>query len=77
MTEATLGDRLYQARLSAGYTRSTLAELADVHEDTIVNYETNVTQRPQEAVALRIAKVLRVNPLWLLTGRGAIDGAEP
>jgi transcriptional regulator with XRE-family HTH domain len=74
MSEAgTLGDRLHQARLSRNYTRDNLADLAEVTVRTIERYESGAIARPQEAILIRIAKVLRVNAAWLIIGAGPMN----
>lgn len=67
----TFAQRLQHARHQAGYTQSKLAALCGLSQSTIASYETGTRLQPRNLRSL--AKVLRVNPLWLEQGRGAMQ----
>ena len=64
-----LGDRIKKARKIRGLTQKRLAEELGLSLTAIQYYESG-KRTPNNAVVLAIAKVLDVNPHWLLTGEG-------
>jgi len=57
--------RLKQARKKAGYTQVELAELAQTDQESISRYEAGKVRLGIE-VAMRIATVLKTDPLYLM-----------
>lgn len=64
----TLGERLRSARREAGLTQPSLAKLAGVAQATISDIERGKSQG--SAYIVQLARVLKVNPLWLLERKG-------
>jgi transcriptional regulator with XRE-family HTH domain len=64
----TLGDRVRWARGQRKLSQQALGTLAKVSQGTIGNLESGARQQPRALIA--IAKALRTNPDWLLTGKG-------
>ncbi len=71
--EDTLGGRLAHARDSAGLTLEKVARAMGLHAATINYWEADRAEPSTESIE-GLAKVLRVSPLWLMTGFG--DGPE-
>lgn len=72
----TLGDRLKAARKAAKLTQTELAEKAGLRWQSLV---ANVETGGQDGTThiAKFAKVLGVSPLWLETGAGPRELAEP
>jgi len=72
----TIKDRTKEAREALGISQAELAKLAKVSPGTIGNLEAGTRENPREL--LGIAAALKVNPLWLKTGKGprGVDAAE-
>jgi len=64
----TFGDRLRHERESRGWTQKQLAATAGVPQETISRLETGKHHGPQIAVAVKLAKALKVS-LDYLAGR--------
>ncbi|MFC5513677.1 helix-turn-helix domain-containing protein [Massilia jejuensis] len=64
----SLKDRLKEARTEANLTQQALADLACVGQSTIGLLESG--ERKTARKVSEIAAVLRVEPLWLSTGKG-------
>lgn len=67
---STFGERLLKLRKDKGLSRRELAELCDVTDKSIQNYETNF-RSPKNEITQRLAKALGVSVSFL------IDGTEP
>lgn len=67
----TFAQRLLQARTQQGYTQNKLATLCGLSQSTIASYESGMRLQPRNLRSL--AKALKVNPLWLEQGRGAMQ----
>lgn len=59
------GKRLKESREENGFTVRELAELIGVSASTVSKYETGVHE-PKMQVIEKIAKILNVNPVWLM-----------
>ena len=59
-------EKLRHARLRAGLTQIELAEAAGISPRSVVAYEQKNQQPGKEAVLLRLAAVLHVNPLYFV-----------
>ena len=59
-------EKLRRARLRAGLTQIQLAEAAGISPRSAVAYEQKEQQPGKEAVLLRLAAVLHVNPLYFV-----------
>lgn len=66
----TFAQRLLYARTQRGYTQSQLANLCGVSQSTIASYESGARLHTRNL--FNLAKALRVNPLWLDQGIGAM-----
>lgn len=66
---------LKKARKDAGYTQAQLAELADTDQESLSRYETGRVGLGIE-VAIRIASVLKTDPLYLMGKQGASETAS-
>lgn len=71
--DTTFAERLQEARKSAGMTQDDLAHVVNVKGMTISRYETGATKNPARATIEAIAKALRCDPGWLLTGDAPMD----
>lgn len=67
----TFAQRLLYARTQRDLTQTQLAALCGLSQSTIANYESGARQQPRNLRAL--AQALKVNPLWLEQGRGAMQ----
>jgi transcriptional regulator with XRE-family HTH domain len=70
-----LGQRIMSARLAKNITQSELAGKLSIHKSTMSNYEWGKTRVPLAEFVV-LARVLRVDPLWLLLGVGDQKGSE-
>ncbi len=67
----------YRIRLARGNrSRKELARLLGKSPKTIERWEKNIS-RPSRGDLLLLARVLHVNPEWLLTGKGPMYASEP
>lgn len=66
-------DRLRQARLLRGYTQAALARACGLSQGAIANYETKSRKTAKDI--FKLADALRVNPIWLGQGVGAMEPA--
>ncbi len=66
---ATFGDRVAGAREAAGLTQSELARTLGVRKDTVLAWEEDRSE-PRANKLSRMAGVLNVSIMWLLTGEG-------
>jgi transcriptional regulator with XRE-family HTH domain len=72
LESSTFAERLQEARLQRGWTRQELAAHAGyTSAETIRRYERELVEHPREAVIIHLARILGVNPAWLVTGRGS------
>ncbi len=62
----TLGERIYYARQIRGQTLDAVAQAVGVHKSTIQRYEKDEYANPKLPVIESIARVLCVNPSWLI-----------
>lgn len=62
----TFAQRLLHARQLRGYTQSKLATLCGLSQSTIASYESGTRLHARNLLSL--AKILKVNPLWLEQG---------
>lgn len=65
---STFSERLLHARVQRGLSQNQLATLCGLSQSTIASYETGSRQHSRHIFDL--AKVLKVNPLWLERGTG-------
>jgi transcriptional regulator with XRE-family HTH domain len=65
---ATIGDRVRLVREQLGISQSRLAKAVKIAPQTIQQLEAGDSQGSKHLLA--IARELRVNPDWLLTGKG-------
>ncbi|MFJ5427706.1 LexA family protein [Pectobacterium actinidiae] len=66
----TLGERLLARREELGMTQETLADKAGVTRMAISKIELGATQKPRADNLFALAKALKVNPSWLVSGKG-------
>lgn len=66
-----LGKRIKQARKTAGLTQVKLAELLSIAESTLNKYEKG-HRTPDSALLGQMARILKCDPSWLLTGESII-----
>ncbi|MBP2845403.1 helix-turn-helix domain-containing protein [Dickeya oryzae] len=66
----SLGERLFARREELQMTQETLADKAGVTRMAISKIELGVTQKPRADNLFALAKALKVNPTWLVSGRG-------
>lgn len=74
-TSGTIGDRIIEARETAGLSTAQLAEHLGIRTATMTNWERNKSQ-PRGNRLITIAGFLNVSPTWLLTGYGEDPGTE-
>lgn len=74
VTVATLGERLRQTRKERGWTQEQLAEQAGTSQAVIQKIENGKSLRPRKIDI--IARVLEVDPAWLLFGGERVHGLE-
>lgn len=71
----TIGDRLKQARLSAGYeTHRSLAHRVNMGEATISRYERD-KMKPSVPALIILSEALGADLGWLATGKGSMGEA--
>jgi transcriptional regulator with XRE-family HTH domain len=82
--ESTIGDmgrnigvRLRHARKLRGLSQAALAKASGVKQASISNLETGESLAFKGTTLVSIAQTLKVNPEWLATGKGHMDGSEP
>jgi len=66
----TFSDRLRYARAMKHMTQSELARAAGVSQSAIASYESQ--HRHSSRATFRLAAILKVDPLWLHTGKGSM-----
>lgn len=72
-SDDTLGGRLSFARDAAGISVESMAERIGVRRETVLAWESDRSE-PRPSRLVRIAGVLGVSPLWLMTGSGEGPG---
>lgn len=75
ISHETFGDRLCVVRDNSGMALSELAVQAGVSESTLRSWETGSGHIDDQGLA-KIADILGVSPVWLLTGEGAGPQAQ-
>jgi len=73
---ATFGDRVAGAREAAGLSQAELARTLGVRKDTVLAWEEDRSE-PRANKLSRMAGVLNVSIVWLLTGEGDGMSAPP
>lgn len=78
---SSFSDRMKEARERAGLTQTEVADAIGARHHVVWRYE-NEESRPRAERLHKIARLLRCDPNWLLTGRepdapGDSDGASP
>lgn len=73
---ATFGDRVAGAREAAGLTQAKLARTLGVRKETILAWEEDRSE-PRANKLSRMAGILNVSIMWLLTGEGDGMTAPP
>lgn len=66
MTNEEIGRRITEAREDAGYNQKQLANKLHVYPSTIGRYERGEIQKISMVMIEAIAKVVSVNPMWLI-----------
>lgn len=66
MSLNTLGERISYARHLRGLTLDSVAQAVGVHKSTIQRYEKDEYNNPKLPVIESIARVLSINPVWLV-----------
>lgn len=66
MTNLEIGKRITSARENAGLNKKELASLIQVHPSTIGHYEDGSITKIKMPIISAIARVLHVNPMWIL-----------
>ncbi|TCL73630.1 helix-turn-helix transcriptional regulator [Rhizobium sp. BK251] len=69
----TLGGRLSAAREAAGISVEALANQLGVRQDTLLAWETDRSE-PRTSRLLKLAGILGISPMWLMTGMGEGPG---
>ena len=69
----TTGDRIRQARISAGMTQKELAEKIGVKFSAVHKYETGMIVNLKRETIAALASALNVSPAWLM----CLDEEEP
>lgn len=67
----TLAERLKHARNLRDLTQKELAQAAKISQGAISNYETRLRASPRQL--LKLAAALKISPLWLAEGVGAME----
>lgn len=70
MAGMTIGERLRWLIEVHETTQTALAEETGLTQSAISNLVTDSSRKPSAPSLLRIAKALRVNPQWILDGKG-------
>lgn len=63
---STIGTRIKQQRVEQGTTLQQIADAVGIAKSTVQRYETDRIEMPKQPVVAAIAKVLCVNPAWLM-----------
>jgi transcriptional regulator with XRE-family HTH domain len=66
----TFSHRLRNARVLQGWTQKDLAVASNLSQSAIGNYESGQRQQPSSDALIKLARALRVSPMWLSTGEG-------
>ena len=69
MANETIGDRLKARRLELGITQTELAKKVGLSQSAIAHIEKGIREKPREL--LEIARALKINPVYLSTGKGS------
>lgn len=72
-----VGLRLRHVRELRGLTQVQLAKKSGFSQAAISELETGENRSPWGTNLVRLAQSLQVNPEWLATGKGDMDGSEP
>jgi transcriptional regulator with XRE-family HTH domain len=72
-----IGIRLRHARKLRGLSQQKLAKASGVKQASISQLETGESLSFKGTTLVSIAQTLKVNPEWLATGKGHMDGSEP
>lgn len=70
MIDMTIGQRLRDLRIAEGLNLVEAAEIAGTTKQSLSQIEKGVTKEPGALPVVLWARRYRVNPYWLLTGRG-------
>lgn len=69
MVDFEIGNRLKSAREKLNLSQNQLANILNIHKQSVSRYETgerNITQK----MITKLVELLNINPTWLLTGQG-------
>lgn len=75
-SESTLGHRIEKSRTYKGLSVSQLAQRAGVNRKTLTNWEAD-RSTPRGDKAVRLAGILQVPLMWLLTGEDLAGAPSP
>lgn len=74
----TFGARLRKARRDMGLTQNQLARELDIQPFNISRWETGRVKSPERGTIVKLARALRCDAGWLLTGEHPVDaGVDP
>lgn len=74
---ATLGERIRQARESAGLSQSALSRLAGISGPAMVELENGLNTKPTASIVTALARALGVTRDWILLGTGTPPPPAP
>ena len=67
---SSIGERMKHKRVERGLGQKHIASVAGVTNAAVSKWEANGGESMSAVVALRIARHLKVNPVWLIHGEG-------
>lgn len=71
-----VGLRLKRARKLRGLSQVELAKAAGVGQSSVSEVETGESRSPRGTNLVELARILRVSPHWLATGKGQMDAMD-
>lgn len=77
VADKSVGVRLKHARKLRGLNQEDLAKKAHISQSAISELETGLSRSPWGTNLIALAQSLDINPEWLASGKGPMDGAAP
>jgi transcriptional regulator with XRE-family HTH domain len=77
VADKSVGVRLRHARKLRGLTQEALAKKAGVSQSSVSELESGLSKSPWGTNLVSLSQSLEVNPEWLASGKGPMDGAAP
>lgn len=72
-----LNERIARSIDLSGFSQTELAKMLNVTQDVLSNWVRGVVKNPKIDVLIKLAEICKVDPAWLILGKGEMVKSEP